>query len=310
MNQKYFARIVAIMLLLYVQSVGTMTRNFYTSKGAGTEEKLGINCYSNIPIDGLGTNVIIHEFGHNLGLMDYYDVNHSGIDAVGKFDMQSQNVGDWNPYSKYSVGWITPEVVTGLESGESIEIEIGAFADTGDAIVIPGAQSEYNGTPFGEYILIDLFTDHGLNEADAESFGLKDALGIRIYHVNSVMEGRVLSLNGYELQDSDIREGDEVYPIGTINKGNTYSGIGSYHLELIQAGGNNTFTDLSNMAELYTFLRQDDLFVEGDVFDAAEYTEFFYNGLLDDRTDFGYVIETVSITEGDAPTATVRITRK
>ncbi len=288
-------------IFINVQTIGTMTMNFYTPMEAGTAQKLGINCYSNIPINGLHDNTIIHEFGHNLGLIDYYDVNYSGIDAVGRFDMQSQSVGDWNPYSKYSVGWITPEVVTDLKSGESVEIEIGAFANTGDAIVIPGAESFYNGTPFGEYILIDLFTDHGLNERDAQSYGLKDTVGVRIYHVNSVMEGRVLSLDGQELADM------EGYPIGTINKANTYSGIGAYHLELVQAGGNNTFTDLKN---LRVTLQKNDLFATGDVFDAAEYTEFFHNGLLDDRKDFGYIVEIVSITDGDVPTATIRITRK
>ena len=291
-------------IFINVNTRGVMSMNFYTPKEAGNEEKLGINCYSNISIDALGTNTIIHEFGHNLGLVDYYDVNYSGINAVGQVDMQSDNAGDWNPYSKYSVGWITPEVVTGLKSGESVEIKIGAFADTGDAIVIPGAESSYNGTPFGEYILIDLFTDHGLNEIDVVSYGLEDAVGVRIYHVNSVMEGRVLSRDGQELTDAD---GVESYPIGTINKTNTYSGIGSYHLELIQAGGDNTFTDLTN---LRTSLQKEDLFTAGDVFDASEYTEFFHNGLLDDRTDFGYTVEIVSITEGDAPVATIRITRK
>lgn len=291
-------------IFINVETPGVMSMNFYTPQEAGTSEKLGINCYSNILIEYLGHNTIIHEFGHNLGLVDYYDVNYSGINAVGQFDMQSNNVGDWNPYSKYSVGWVTPEIVTDLKSGESVEIEIGAFADTGDAIVIPGAESFYNGTPFGEYILIDLFTDHGLNESDVASYGLEDAVGVRIYHVNSVMEGRVLSRDGQELADAG---GVESYPIGTINKTNTYSGIGSYLIELIQAGGDNTFTDLEN---LRTSLQKDDLFAAGDVFDATEYTEFFHNGLLDDRKDFGYIIEIVSITEGDTPTATIRITRK
>ena len=288
-------------IFINVQTIGVTTMNFYTPIEAGTPEKPGVNCYINISLSGLGSSVIIHELGHNLGLVDYYDVNYSGIDAVGSFDMQSQSLGDWNPYSKYSVGWISPEVITGLTHGESVEIEIGAFANTGDAIVIPGAESFYNGTPFGEYIMIDLFTDYGLNENDALSYGLQDSVGVRIYHVNSVMEGRVLSRDGQEIADG------EGYSIGTINKANTYSGIGSYHLELIQAGGDNTFTDLDN---LRTMLQKEDLFIAGDSFDASEYTEFFHNGLLDDHKDFGYMIEIVSITAGDTPTATIRITRK
>lgn len=298
----YFDSVV----FLNVMTNGTMTRNFYTPMAAGDAQKLGINCYINLPESALTDYTLIHEFGHNLGLIDYYDVTYSGINAIGSFDMQSNNKGDWNPYSKYSVGWITPEVVTDLAPGQSVEFEIGAFADTGDAIVIPGAESTYNGTPFGEYIIIDLFSDRGLGQADAESFGLGDALGVRIYHVNSVMEGRTLSRDGAELSDEEIATADEVYPIGTANKTNVYNETGSYHIELIQAGKDNTFTDLQN---LRTNLQKEDLFEAGDVFSVPEYAEFFHNGLLDDRTDFGYTIEIVSITEGEIPTATIRITR-
>lgn len=293
-------------IFVNVMSIGTMTQNFYTPVAAGTAEKLGINGYSNVSLGGLAeSSVLLHEFGHTLGLIDYYDVTYRGIDAVGQFDMQSQSLGDWNPYSKYSVGWITPEVVTGLDSGESVEFTIGAFADTGDAIVIPGAESAYNGTPFGEYLMIDLFTDGGLNEKDASLFGLENTVGVRIYHVNSVMEGRVLDRDGREIQEESITE--ETYPIGTVNKVNSYSANGSYHLELIQSGGDNTFTDLEN---LRTALTAEDLFHTGDVFDVSEYTEFFAEGRLDDGKEFGYIIEILSVTEGDAPTATIRITRK
>lgn len=278
---------------------GIMTRRTYTGEFAGTPDKPTFNCYTVMNADHFDDNTLIHEFAHNLGLVDYYDVTYSGIDAIGRFDMQSSSVGDWNAYSKYVVGWIDPEIVTELASGESVEYTIGAFATTGDAIVIPGAESLYYGTPFSEYILIDLYTDGGVNEYDAAraGFDLADAVGVRIYHVNALMEYRALSVEGQ----------DTLYPIGTIHTANTYSESGRYHLELIQAGGNNTFTDL---AGLRTTLLEEDLFRAGDVFDPAEYTEFFTNGQMDDETDFGYTVEILSVTEGDAPTATIRITRK
>ena len=144
-----------------------------------------------------------------------------------------------------------------------------------------------------------------MNEKDASLFGLENTVGVRIYHVNSVMEGRVLDRDGREIQEESITE--ETYPIGTVNKVNSYSANGSYHLELIQSGGDNTFTDLEN---LRTALTAEDLFHTGDVFDVSEYTEFFAEGRLDDGKEFGYIIEILSVTEGDAPTATIRITRK
>ena len=280
-------------------SGGIMTRNVYTAELAGTPQRPTFNCYTNANIHLFDDNVLIHEFAHNLGLVDYYDVTYSGIDAVGNFDMQSGSLGDWNPYSKYSVGWIEPEIVQGLSSGESVDITIGAMATTGDAIVIPGASSKYFGTPFSEYIMIDLFTDKGVNVHDAKDFGLEGALGVRIYHVNSLMERRDLEVEGHS----------EIYPIGTIHTTNVFdsTGRGNYLIELIQSGGENTFT---NIASLRTNLTADDLFSKGDVFDVSSYKQFFHNGLMADGTEFGYTVEIVDITEGENPVATIRITRK
>ena len=91
----------------------------------------------------------------------------TGIDAVGGFDMQSGNIGDWNPYSKYAAGWTAPMVVD-LQPGESAEYTIGAFEKTGDAIVIPVHADTFDG-PFNEYILVDLFTAGGVNVHDITS---------------------------------------------------------------------------------------------------------------------------------------------
>lgn len=275
----------------------------YTNVYAGTPEYPNINVCVNINTGHMGDNTLIHEFGHSLGLIDYYDVTYSGIDAVGHYDMQSGNVGDWNPYSKYAVGWITPEVVTGLEKGQSVEIEIGAFATTGDAIVIPAAESEYNGTPFDEYILVDLFTDGGVNKYDAADYGLDGEVGVRIYHIDAVMES-------HEVKMDDPRYTEKCI-VGTVHVANDYKkdGAGYYNVEVIQAGGDNTFTDVDNLS---TDFDADDLFRAGDVFTVEKYSEFFYEGLMDDGSEFGYEIEVVSIDEdanGEAK-AVIRITRK
>lgn len=275
---------------------GIWNRYSYTGEYEGTPERPSFNGYINMNAHLFKHNTLIHEFAHGLGLIDYYDVTYSGIDAVGSFDMQSSSKGDWNVYSKYAVGWLTPKTVTGLASGQSIEIEIGASALTGDAIVIPGAKSDYNGTPFDEYIMIDLFADAGVNVYDtADGFDLTGAVGVRIYHVDARMERRELTVEGK----------DEVYPIGTVHTANNNTGDGKFNIELIQAGGDNTFTDMSNRR---TMLNKDDLFDVGDSFTVEGYSEFFEDGLFNDGTAFGYKIEIVSLTRGERPTAIVRIT--
>lgn len=66
----------------------------YTAETAGTQEQPTIMNFAAINIAFLNSRTIIHEYAHGFGLVDYYDVNYSGADAVGGFDMQSQNVGD------------------------------------------------------------------------------------------------------------------------------------------------------------------------------------------------------------------------
>lgn len=281
----------------------------YFGDRVGTPDAPRVNVFSNVGYDWMqnGYATVIHEFGHGLGLIDYYDVEYSGIDAVGQFDMQSGSYGDWNAYSKLAVGWMEPQIVQGLASGQSVEYTIGSSALTDDVILIPAAGKEYDG-PFGEYVMIDLFSDEGVNVFDADfgggAFRLKDVVGVRISHVNSNMEMRT------EQIESIVNPGTSAeYTIGTIHIANNYTGdpAGRYNIEVIQAGGDNTFTDLDN---LDTILSADDFFYAGDQFDAADYTEFFYDGLLDDGSAFGYTVEIVSIgvDTDDKPVATIRVT--
>lgn len=268
----------------------------YTGEGAGTKDTPVFKNFVSINTEFLEDNALIHEVSHSFGIIDYYDVGYSGIDAVGKYDMQSDGFGDWNAYSKYAVGWIEPEVVSGLEKGESIEISIGAFSETGDAIVIPAAEAEHDG-PFGEYIILELFTDGGVNRYDSVKYGLDGAVGVRISHVNAAMEKRVL-----------IGEDGTEYPIGTTHLVNSYNKKGQYQIEVIQAGGTNTFT--SSERENGALVKED-LFAAGDSFDVADYKEFFVNGRMDDGKEFGYTVKIVSIEQVNGEyTAVVRITRK
>ena len=269
---------------------------------AGTSQKPGINRVLNTNASHFSkdnANVLIHEFSHGLGLIDYYDVTGSGINAVGGYDMQSDNVGDWNAYSKYAVGWIEPKVVTGLKKGESKEIEIGAFSDTGDAIVIPIAGDKLK-PPFSEYMMVDLYTSTGLNKYDSVNYGINNFEGVRIYHVDAKMERIDFRNPAYPYM--------ETTPIGSIHNANDYKHDGRFNIELIQAGADNTFTDLNN---LRTGIAQEDFFQAGDTFTLDKYSEFFKDGLMDFGDDFGYEIEIVSITgTGSDAKAKIRITRQ
>lgn len=294
-------------ILSYGGAYNQMTT--YYGDYAGTPESPLANVFSVMGYHLMkdDATTLIHEFSHGLGLIDYYDVMYSGIDAVGKFDMQSGSYGDWNAYSKLTMGWMEPQIVRDMESGQSVEFTIGSSALTDDMIIIPAAGKEYEG-PFSEYIMLDLFTDDGVNEYDTEKdmFELKDVAGVRISHVNAQMEKRTNTIV------STINPGNAAeYTIGTIHTANNYTGnvTGKYNVEVMQNGGKNTFT---NMSQLDPVLDKDDLFYAGDTFTAEDYSEFLYEGRMDDASDFGYIIEIISIDTDTSgiPYATIRVTRK
>lgn len=155
--------------------------------------------------EGYGTNSVdahtfVHETGHLLGLNDYYDV--SGNTApTGYVDMMDANIVDHCAYTKFSLGWISPYVVTGEGS-----ITIGNLSETGDAVLVP-TKAGYGGSSFGEYLLLELYAPVGLNRQDAVSpypgnnvQGFA-AAGIRVYHVDARLR-RLVYLNGeYYLYD-------------------------------------------------------------------------------------------------------------
>ena len=144
------------------------------------------------------------------------------------------------------------------------------------------------------------FANVGTHIYDAPDFGLRNVVGVRIYHVDARMEAR-----DYVNQ---FTENAEVCPIGTVHYGNDYKENGRFELELIQAGGVNTFTRLGSGR---TRLNASDFFMAGSSFTMAGYSQFFDGGVFDTGADFGYRIDIVSITgSGEDARATVRITRQ
>lgn len=132
---------------------------------------------------------LIHETGHLLGLMDYYDTSFGdGVSGgLGGADMMDDSVGDHCSFSKYELGWIEPVRVEGPG-----EYALGGFSQTGDALLIEKPQTKLNAlnrllglSEPQEYLLIDLYTPDGLNAPFAEAGELFEAPGVRMYHVDA-----------------------------------------------------------------------------------------------------------------------------
>lgn len=144
--------------------------------------------------EGYGENAIdshtyIHETGHMLGLDDYYSYSEKSYEEYyspyGGVGMMDLNVGDLDGFSKYSLGWVKGKLVdkAGITTMRTNEVYI-----------IPN-KSGFNGA-FDEYILLELYSNNGLNYKDLvggynprkdEISAIRgdDVFGIRAYHIDA-----------------------------------------------------------------------------------------------------------------------------
>ena len=133
----------------------------------------------------LDAHTYIHEFGHAMGLDDYYnsfDDNADDNDAAGSNIMMSANICDHDAYSKFSLGWINPYVVTGNTS-----ITISPTTTSGDAIILPIGDFEDNA--FAQYLIFEYYKPNGLNEKDVlteyNGYRGNSGSGIRAFYIDS-----------------------------------------------------------------------------------------------------------------------------
>ena len=139
----------------------------------------------------LDTHTYIHEFGHQLGLNDYYDTSNSGglnpyTSPMGGLDMMDNNVGDHSAFSKFALGWVNPYIVNG-DYGE-VNIDLKSLISDGECIILP--TKEYNNTPFDEYFMIEYVKNDSINKLDSTagypSTFYTDGRIIRFYSKNGI----------------------------------------------------------------------------------------------------------------------------
>jgi M6 family metalloprotease-like protein len=132
--------------------------------------------------------VVIHETGHALGLPDYYDYDDAigPKGGVGGLDQMDSNWGDHNAFSKWVLGWLTPEIYNQDEHelllAPSDSIPQAAVMMHGDAV----------SDPFAEYYLVQHRRRQG-NDAQIPNDGLL------IWHVDARVDaaGNLLYDNSY-----------------------------------------------------------------------------------------------------------------
>lgn len=167
----------------------------------------GTTVYSSVPPATFNFNSLIHETGHLLGLNDYYsydttdrtEEDYSSISytggalegGCGGLDMMDADIGEHNPYSKYLLGWLNPEVIelSDISSLENRAEELRASSLYADSIFVKLKESD---SLFTELFTIDCIDDEGNNK---ELTRLNDETYIRVMHVEGSLDINTLDGN-------------------------------------------------------------------------------------------------------------------
>ena len=271
----------------------------------------GGKIYGFLGKNGAGKSTIIkavvgmHETGHLLGLDDYYSYTPGESDytnmaykyemPTGGLDMMDLNILDHDAWSKFALGWNRPYVITeDLSFPLTFELEESQVA--GDFVLIPAAGEGYNGTAFGEYLMIELYTPDNLNELDSKTKYAPDYKyprgffmpGVKISHVDARMARYANRTFDYNVDmttfKNDIKSStaSSYYRLGASNSANRSSKEGYRLIHLLE--GNGTFTfgnqDYEKWDNEYFYANNSTLFEAEDersTFDMTRFSSFFLN---------------------------------
>lgn len=176
--------------------------------------------------NGYDSHTFIHETGHTFGLDDYYDYNNKWK-PMGSVDFMDQNLGDHSAFSKFTLGWANPYILTEeqLKGGKTAVITLNAFTNSGDSLVL--ASPNYNGTAFDEYFILELVGPTGLAKNDYIN-GYQNTTGytkpgVRILHVDARVYNS-LSKDKYP-HDTYVSDADKIGQEATeFRVDNSYGG--------------------------------------------------------------------------------------
>ena len=260
----------------------------------------------------------IHEMGHMFGLEDYYDYSNHSYVPGGGFSMQDFNVGGHDPFSSFALGWGKAYIPS-----DTATIDLHPFATSGEMILLSPNWNSYN-SPFDEYILLEYYTDLGLNELDSTygymsqygkdyPMGTKD-YGIRVWHVDA----RLLYTVTGEFSASMITTNPRItsgrvvlLASNTYNDGTEET---SYYLSPL-ADQNSKYASFNILQQIRNdkkstykpkdLLSSSTLFKRGDTFQMSDFSKQFVNSSkLNNNLDLGFKF-TVNACNNDKASITV-----
>ena len=283
---------------------------------AGTSYGNGDCSHTNID-----SHTLVHEFGHVLGLDDYYDYSYQGYNPAGGFSMQDYNVGGHDPYSVTAYGW--SNVIMPKKSGK---VTLHPFQTSKEVLLLTPEWNDLD-SPFDEYILVELYTPTGLNELDCKYTydnnyprGVNET-GLRIWHVDArlccyIEESRTYStflhcdptLPGVDhgISNTFPKPGESVSHLSPL--GEKY-----YEYNELQLLTNSTSESYTNRRR--AIFSSMDLWKDGDSFAMSDYaSQFPGNGKLNKfaadgiaHVDLGWSFTVAIEGSGDDAVATINL---
>lgn len=225
------------------------------------------------------SHTYIHEFGHILGLNDYYNTTSQSIyNPTGRLDMMDYTIGDHSGYSKMLLNWTRPYVIN-----NETTLTISPFVSSGDLILL---KNEWNKSPMDEYLLLEFYVPQGMNSHDDAYYANKP--GIKVYHVDSrigfSLEAIGIQNIGY-INESKYSRNDYYMRIINDNSDNSFKGNTLYHL--LESSGNNSFLSGG-------YVSDETLFYEGSTFGENTFVNYtFHDGTM---VPYKFAIEKITNT--------------
>lgn len=230
----------------------------------------------------LDAHTYIHETGHLLGLEDYYSYKLD-CSPLGGFDMMDYNLGDHNAWSKAALGWINPIIYDA-----SIDFNALVTLDKSSDKTALFITDKYQDTMFDEFLVLELYSNDGLNEYDSKNALRSDGknlplgFGVKMYHVDArlVTSGYNVNKKQTYFNNSNIKNfgiGSNRVQIGASNTPTNYTEIRNLTYESF-----NLISLISKDPKTGDYLHEfkpfelNDLFQTGDKFTMADYSKNFY----------------------------------
>lgn len=253
------------------------------------------------------SHLYVSSLGTMMGLESYVDsvgnqTTQTLRTPLGLTDRMDGYVGDHNSFSKYQMGWLTPEFVTPADVPDE---GLSKTLSKGQSLALSASKEGL----YGEYLLLDFYAPTGLDAFDSENpylYGrsLFQEAGVRLYEVNSTLVYGDES-GYYPTESQPETDSGRVYAYrhsnDSVNPLSEYGIIDDEPLiSLLSESGSNRHILDANVP-----LSDEDLFHEGDVFGLKQGYDFYKDFAFDSGERLGLTFEVTAVGE-DSCTILIR----